>query len=140
MAHLSAGHDAALNALMDRHGNACSIPGRQLNNDPPRDLAQETFVRVYHIAPDLTPAEVLYLLYTMPQTGPRPLPLAQTHPQFTRRRTRRSGAMLDTLPDGRLSSEQMAAEERATEVRKGTRLSRTLRTPLISPNTKTCPC
>jgi RNA polymerase sigma-70 factor (ECF subfamily) len=50
MARLSAGLDAALNRLMDRHGeHLFHHLLRQLNNESDAaDLAQETFVRVYH--------------------------------------------------------------------------------------------
>ena len=49
MERLQAGHDAALNDLMDRHAAAvfhflCRMVG---NEDDANDLAQETFVRVY---------------------------------------------------------------------------------------------
>jgi RNA polymerase sigma-70 factor (ECF subfamily) len=49
MARLRAGHDPALNALMDRHAGAlfgflCRWVG---DEDAAHDLAQETFVRVY---------------------------------------------------------------------------------------------
>src|SRR5512135_3734180 len=50
MARLNAGHDAALNALMDRHAERLfHYLMRQLNNETDAaDIAQETFVRVYH--------------------------------------------------------------------------------------------
>ncbi len=49
MARLVTGHDAALNALMERHGGKlfgflCRFVG---DEDAANDLAQETFVRVY---------------------------------------------------------------------------------------------
>jgi len=49
MARLAAGHDAALNELMERHGAPlfrflCRMLG---NEDDANDLAQEAFVRVY---------------------------------------------------------------------------------------------
>jgi RNA polymerase sigma-70 factor (ECF subfamily) len=49
MERLAAGHDAALNELMDRHGTPifhflCRMTG---NEDDAHDLAQETFVRVF---------------------------------------------------------------------------------------------
>jgi RNA polymerase sigma-70 factor, ECF subfamily len=49
MARLAAGHDAALNDLMERHATAVfHFLGRMLNNeDDANDLAQETFVRVF---------------------------------------------------------------------------------------------
>jgi RNA polymerase sigma-70 factor (ECF subfamily) len=49
MQRLAAGHDAALNDLMDRHsGRVVQFLFRWLGNeDDANDLAQETFVRVY---------------------------------------------------------------------------------------------
>jgi RNA polymerase sigma-70 factor (ECF subfamily) len=52
MEKLQAGHDAALNDLMDRHATAvfhflCRMVG---NEDDANDLAQETFVRVFKSA------------------------------------------------------------------------------------------
>ncbi len=49
MARLSAGHDAALNALMDRHGERLFhyLVRCLQNEEDAADLAQETFVRVY---------------------------------------------------------------------------------------------
>src|SRR5256885_5193479 len=49
MARLSAGHDAALGMLMERHGERLfHYLLRQLNNETDAaDLAQESFVKVY---------------------------------------------------------------------------------------------
>ena len=49
MERLAAGHDAALNDLMERHGTSVfRFLCRMLNNeDDANDLAQETFVRVF---------------------------------------------------------------------------------------------
>lgn len=49
MARLAAGHDAALNDLMERHATPVfRLLCRMLNNeDDANDLAQETFVRVF---------------------------------------------------------------------------------------------
>ena len=49
MERLAAGHDAALNELMERHSTPVfHFLCRMLNNeDDANDLAQETFVRVY---------------------------------------------------------------------------------------------
>lgn len=57
MAQLAAGHDPALNALMDRHAGAlfgflCRFVG---DPDAAADLAQETFVRVYQHRTDFKP-------------------------------------------------------------------------------------
>jgi DNA-directed RNA polymerase specialized sigma24 family protein len=50
MARLSAGQDAALNRLVDRHAERLfHYLLRQVNNETDAaDLAQEPFVRVYH--------------------------------------------------------------------------------------------
>ena len=58
MERLMAGHDAALNDLMDRHATPmfhflCRMVG---NEDDANDLAQETFVRVYRARESYRPA------------------------------------------------------------------------------------
>ena len=138
MAHLSAGHDAALNALMGRHGERLfHYLVRQLNNESDAaDLAQETFVRVYHHRARFDPVQKFSTwLYTIATNLVRDrFRWHKRHPQVSLDAERKeAGAMLDTLPDGAASpSEQMAAEERATEVRKGiASLPDDLRTPLI---------
>lgn len=57
MARLVAGHDAALNALMERHGGPLfGFLCRFLRDeDAANDLAQETFVRVYQHRTDFKP-------------------------------------------------------------------------------------
>lgn len=57
MARLVAGHDAALSALMERHGGALfGFLCRFLRDeDAANDLAQETFVRVYQHRSDFKP-------------------------------------------------------------------------------------
>lgn len=59
MARLVAGHDAALNALMERHGGALfGFLCRFLHDeDAANDLAQETFVRVYRHRADFRPGQ-----------------------------------------------------------------------------------
>ncbi|HWQ93648.1 MAG TPA: RNA polymerase sigma factor, partial [Clostridia bacterium] len=49
MVRLAAGHDAALNALMERHGQKMFhyLLRSLQNEEDAADLAQETFVRVY---------------------------------------------------------------------------------------------
>jgi RNA polymerase sigma-70 factor, ECF subfamily len=138
MAHLSAGHDAALNALMDRHGaRLFHYLVRQLNNESDAaDLAQETFVRVYHNRTRFDPAQKFSTwLYTIATNLVRDrFRWHKRHPQVSLDAEREeAGAMLDTLPAEAASpSEQMAAEERAAEVRKGiASLPDDLRTPLI---------
>jgi RNA polymerase sigma-70 factor (ECF subfamily) len=138
MARLKAGHDAALDALMDRHaGRLCNYLVRQLENESDAaDIAQETFVRVYHHRARFDPAQKFSTwLYTIATNLVRDrFRWHKRHPQVSLDAEREgAGAMLDTLPDGAASpSEQMAAEERAVEVRKGiASLPDDLRTPLI---------
>jgi RNA polymerase sigma-70 factor (ECF subfamily) len=59
MARLVAGHDAALDALMERHGGPLfGFLGRFLRDeDAANDLAQETFVRVYQHRSDFKPGQ-----------------------------------------------------------------------------------
>lgn len=59
MARLVAGHDAALNALMERHGGPLfGFLCRFLRDeDAANDLAQETFVRVYQHRSDFKPGQ-----------------------------------------------------------------------------------
>jgi RNA polymerase sigma-70 factor (ECF subfamily) len=59
MERLAAGHDAALNDLMERHATAVfHFLCRMLNNEEDaNDLAQETFVRVFRARETFRPAE-----------------------------------------------------------------------------------
>lgn len=59
MARLVAGHDSALNSLMERHGGPLfGFLCRFLRDEEAaHDLAQETFVRVYHHRADFRPSE-----------------------------------------------------------------------------------
>src|SRR5437899_7281262 len=58
MLRLADGHDAGLNVLMERHGHRLyNYLIRSLQNaDAAADLAQETFVRVYHNRSKFDPA------------------------------------------------------------------------------------
>lgn len=138
MARLCAGHDEALNALMDRHGERLfHYLLRQLNNEADAaDLAQETFVRVYHHRARFDPAQKFSTwLYTIATNLVRDrFRWHQRHPQVSLDAEREeTGAMVDTLPDPAASAgDQMAAEERAVEVRKAIQsLPDDLRAPLI---------
>jgi RNA polymerase sigma factor (sigma-70 family) len=138
MARLNAGHDAALNALMDRHSERLfHYLVRQLNNESDAaDLAQETFVRVYHNRARFDPAQRFSTwLYAIATNLVRDrFRWHQRHPQVSLDAEREeAGSILDTLPDAAASaSEQMAAEERAGEVRTAVAsLPDELRTPLI---------
>lgn len=138
MARLNAGHDAALNALMDRHSERLfHYLVRQLNNESDAaDLAQETFVRVYHhrarFDPDQKFSTWLYAIATNLLRDR--FRWHKRHPQVSLDAEREeAGSILDTLPDGAASaSEQITAEERAAEVRAAIEsLPEELRTPLI---------
>jgi RNA polymerase sigma-70 factor (ECF subfamily) len=138
MARLNAGHDAALNALMDRHSERLfHYLVRQLNNETDAaDLAHETFVRVYHNRARFDPAQRFSTwLYAIATNLVRDrFRWHQRHPQVSLDAEREeAGSILDTLPDAAASaSEQMAAEERAGEVRAAVEsLPDELRTPLI---------
>lgn len=138
MARLSAGHDAALNALMDRHGERLfHYLLRQLNNESgAADLVQETFVRVYQNRSRFDPAHRFSTwLYTIATNLLRDrFRWHKRHPQVSLDAERaEAGAILDTLPDTAASpAEQMVTEERAVEVRKAiVSLPDDLRTPLI---------
>jgi RNA polymerase sigma-70 factor, ECF subfamily len=138
MARLSAGQDVALGTLMDRHSERLfHYLVRQLNNESDAaDLAQETFVRVYHHRARFDPAQRFSTwLYTIATNLVRDrFRWHKRHPQVSLDAERQeAGAMLDTLPDTTASpAEQMATEERAVEVRKAIEsLPDDLRTPLI---------
>jgi RNA polymerase sigma-70 factor (ECF subfamily) len=138
MARLNAGHDAALNVLMERHSKRLfHYLVRQLNNETDAaDLAQETFVRVYHNRARFDPAQRFATwLYAIATNLVRDrFRWHSRHPQVSLDAERdEAGSMLDTLPDAAASaSDQMAAEERAGEVRAAVEsLPDELRTPLI---------
>ena len=138
MARLNAGHDSALNALMDRHSERLfHYLVRQLNNETDAaDLAQETFVRIYHNRARFDPRQKFTTwLYAIATNLVRDrFRWHQRHPQVSLDAERQdAGSLLDTLPDPTApASEQLAAEERAGEVRAAVEsLPEELRTPLI---------
>jgi len=138
MARLNAGHDAALNALMVRHGERlCHYLLRPLDLEADAaDLAQDAFVRVYHNRARFDPAQKFSTwLYAIATNLARDrFRWRQRHPQVSLDAAREeAGSLRDTLPDAAASaSEQMAAEERAGEVRAAVRsLPDELRAPLI---------
>ncbi len=138
MARLNAGHDVALNALMDRHGERLfHYLLRQLNNETDAaDLAQETFVRVYHHRARFDPGQRFATwLYAIATNLLRDrFRWHKRHPQVSLdAEPDGAGASVDTLPDGSASaSERLVAEERAVEVRAAIEsLPEELRTPLI---------
>jgi RNA polymerase sigma-70 factor, ECF subfamily len=138
MARLNAGHDVALNALMDRHSERLfHYLVRQLNNESDAaDLAQETFVRVYHHRARFDPGQKFSTwLYAIATNLLRDrFRWHKRHPQVSLDAEREeTSAILDALPDGAASpSEQISAEERAAEVRAAVEsLPEELRTSLI---------
>jgi len=138
MGRLRSGHDAALNALMDRHGERLfHYLLRQLNNESDAaDLAQETFVRVYQNRTRFDPAHKFSTwLYTIATNLLRDrFRWRQRHPQVSLDAEREeAGAILDTLPDTAATpAEQIVTEERAVEVRKAIEsLPDDLRSPLL---------
>ncbi len=138
MARLNAGHDAALNTLMARHGERLfHYLVRQLNNESDAaDLAQETFVRVYHHRARFDPGQKFSTwLYAIATNLLRDrFRWHKRHPQVSLdAECEEHSAILDTVPDaGPSPSEQISAEERAAEVRVAIEsLPEELRTPLI---------
>ena len=138
MGRLSSGDDAALNALMDRHGERLfHYLLRQLNNESDAaNLAQETFVRVYQNRTRFDPAHKFSTwLYTIATNLLRDrFRWRQRHPQVSLDAEREeAGAILDTLPDTAATpAEQIVTEERAVEVRKAIEsLPDDLRSPLL---------
>jgi RNA polymerase sigma-70 factor (ECF subfamily) len=142
MLRLCAGHDAALNDLMERHGpRLFNYLFRSLQNeDDASDLAQETFVRVFHNRAKFNPNHKFSIwLYAIASN------LVRT--QF-RHRTRHPTVPLngtvdtsdtptvphpDTLPhDAPNPSESLETSETADAVRQAiANLPEELRTPLI---------
>jgi RNA polymerase sigma-70 factor (ECF subfamily) len=138
MARLNAGQDVALNTLMGRHGERLfHYLLRQLNNETDAaDLAQETFVRVYHHRARFDPGQRFATwLYAIATNLLRDrFRWHKRHPQVSLdAEPDGAGAIVDTLPDGAASaSERLVAEERAVEVRAAIEsLPEELRTPLI---------
>ena len=139
MTRLAAGHGAALNDLMERHGERLFhyLIRCLQNEDDAADLAQETFVRVYQHRTKFRPnSKFSTWLYTIATN------LVKSR---FRSRTRRPEISLDaendetgrslreTLPAQVLTpSERLQAEERADAVRRAVAaLSEDLRTPLL---------
>ena len=124
MARLNAGHDAALNEIMARHGERLfHYLMRRLNNaTDAADIAQETFVRVYQNRARYLPAHSFSTwLYTIATNLLRDrFRWRRRHPQVSLDADDdATAAIKDALPDTAGSaSELMDADERAAEVRK----------------------
>jgi len=138
MARLAGGHDLALNAIMDRHGERLfHYLLRQLNNEADAaDLAHESFVRVYHNRErfrfDQRFSTWLYAIATNLLRDR--FRWFKRHPEVSLETANETGASLqDYLPDPAASpSEQAEKREREAEVRRAVQsLPEELRTPLI---------
>jgi RNA polymerase sigma-70 factor, ECF subfamily len=139
MARLVAGHDAALNDLMARHGDKLFhylIRSLQ-NEDEAADLAQETFVRVYQHRAKFNPAQKFSTwLYAIASNLVRDCYRSRVrHPQVSlnTKNEMSDGELGEQLPDEQLiPSESMQMAERAEAVRQAiAALPEELRTPLI---------
>jgi RNA polymerase sigma-70 factor, ECF subfamily len=138
MGRLNAGHDAALNAIMDRHGERLfHYLVRQLDNEAEAaDLAQETFVRVYLHRARFDPGHKFSTwLYSIATNLVRDrFRWRRRHPQVSLdAESAETSALKDALPDEAApASEQVEAGERAAAVRTALEsLPEDLRTPLI---------
>ncbi len=123
MARLTAGDDAGLNALMDRHAERLfHYLLRQLNNETDAaDLAQETFVRVYqhrdHFRPETNFSTWLYTIATNLLRDR--FRWRKRHPQVSLDADdEETAALKDALPGTSPSpSDQSVTNERAAAVR-----------------------
>ncbi len=138
MARLAAGQDAALNALMDRHGERLfHYLLRQLDNETEAaDLAQETFVRVYLHRAQFQPSQKFSTwLYTIATNLVRDrFRWRKRHPQVSLdAEGEETSAIKDALPDAAASpSEQTDTNERAVAVKAAVEsLPEDLRTAVI---------
>ncbi len=139
MTRLAAGHDAALNDLMDRHAERLfQYLVRSLqNDDDAADLAQETFVRVYQNRTKFDPSKKFSTwLYTIASNLVRTRYRWRTrHPQVSLDAANEAtgNSFTESLPEQKPSpSETVQAEERAETVRTAVAaLPEQLRIPLI---------
>ena len=138
MMRLAAGHDAALNSLMERHAERLfHYLVRQLSSEADAsDLAQEVFVRVFQNRARFKPQQRFSpWLYTIATNLLRDrFRWLKRHPEVSLEKSDDSGASLvDFLPDAAASPrEQAEKSERAEEVRRAVQaLPEEFRTPLI---------
>ena len=139
MTRLAAGHEAALNELMDRHAERLfQYLVRSLQNeDDANDLAQETFVRVYQNRKKFDASKKFSTwLYAIASNLVRTRYRWRTrHPQLSLDAVNEATGndFSETLPEQKPSpSENAQAEERAVAVRRAVaQLPEQLRTPLI---------
>lgn len=138
MRRLCAGHDAALNSLMQRHGERLfHYLLRQLSNETEAaEVAQESFVRIYQNAARFDPRQRFSTwLYTIATNLLRDrFRWHARHPQVSLNTEPEEGRPLsDTLAEQAAGpDEHLAASERADQVRQAiASLPEELRTPLI---------
>jgi RNA polymerase sigma-70 factor (ECF subfamily) len=123
MERLAAGHDAALDALMERHaGHLFQFLFRMIGDEEEaNDLAQETFVRVYRHRQNYNGGKFTTWLYTIAGNLARgEFRRRSRHPNVSlEQESENSGGKLsDTLPArGSSPSESLQAGERARAVR-----------------------
>ena len=139
MMRLAAGHDAALNDLMDRHGERLFhyLIRCLQNEEDAADLAQETFVRVYQnrtkFRPDSKFSTWLYTIATnLVKTRYR---YRSRHPEVSldAESGQTGSSFRETMPaQTPTPSEHLQADERADAVRLAlAELPEDLRAPLI---------
>ncbi|MGO8701401.1 MAG: RNA polymerase sigma factor [Limisphaerales bacterium] len=139
MIRLSAGHDDALNDLMDRHGKKLfHYLARALQSeDDAADLAQETFCRVYQSRAKYNPRQKFSTwLYAIATNLVKDRYRYRTrHPQVSldAENAEMETSLQDRLPDHHATpSETLASTERAETVRRAVAaLPEELRLPLI---------
>ena len=139
MQRLVNGNDAALNSLIERHGERLfHYLIRQLQNeDDAADLAQEAFVRVYQHRAKFDPRQKFSTwLYTIATNLARDrLKWRSRHPRVSLDQTvgEDEGSMADVLPDPKpLPDAALTLSERAQAVREAiAALPEDLRTALI---------
>jgi RNA polymerase sigma-70 factor (ECF subfamily) len=137
MARLAAGHDTALNDLMQRHSQKLfHYLRRHLPNDSDaEDCAQEAFVRVYVNRGKFRPASKFTTwLYAIATNLARDCHRRHTrHPEVALALNEDGTGGMGAIPDKTpLAGEQMENRERAEQVRAAVQaLPEDLRTPLL---------
>lgn len=139
MIRLSAGHDAALNDLMDRHGEKLFhyLVRALQSEDDAADLAQETFCRIYQSRAKYDPKQKFSAwLYAIATNLVKDRYRYRTrHPQLSldAKNAETETSLQERLPDHHASpSETLVSVERAETVRRAVAaLPEELRLPLI---------
>lgn len=139
MSRLAAGHDAALNELMERHGEKLFhyLVRSLQNEDDAADLAQETFVKVYQSRTRFDPSQKFSTwLYAIASNLVRDrYRWRSRHPQVSldAESDATGDSFRDSLPgSGPSPNDSVQVEERAEAVRRAVAtLPEELRQPLI---------